>query len=221
MIADSRGAPPSLALSILLLALAAGCAAPRLRVEPAELAQLAPEHKLLLFDAESGLDAAIDGRDQVVEELRDLRRAIRRAQEKRELAERDRDLFADKGDGERAKIAALRADAEKARRRYLEARVRWAEERLAQRRRQLVVAKAELELARARLVVQHQTAGAPGIAVADFERQVERYAESARALGEDVAEAAARMAEKEAEWQQAQDASRAAGGAFLGARWLD
>ena len=199
-----------------------GCrSAPTLRVDADVLDKITIENKLLLFDAENELNIAIDSRDQVVDEIAQYKDDIRRAKKKQAVAERDADVFADKGDPERARVAALRADAEGTRIDFLEATLEWARERLVKERRRLVVAKAQFELAKARLVKKNNVPGASDIVLADFEEQVADYKEDVDAADEDIAAAEAEMNSKEEAWIVVADKLAAATGGALGSRWLD
>ncbi len=199
-----------------------GCrSAPSLRVDADVLDKITIENKLLLFDAENELNIAIDSRDQVVDEIAQLKDDIRRAKKKQEVAERDSEVFADKGDNERAKFAALRASAELTRIEFLEAALAWARERLVKERARLIVAKAQFELAKARLVKKNNVPGASDIELADFEAQVEEYKEDVNDTDEDIAAAEAEMLAKEEAWVAKSEQLAAATGGALGSRWLD
>lgn len=195
--------------------------APSLRVDADVLDKITIENKLLLFDAENELNIAIDSRDQVVDEIAQIKDDIRRARKKQEVAERDSEVFADKGDNERAKFAALRAVTEDSRIEYLEAYLAWSRERLVKERARLIVAKAQFELAKARLVKKNNVPGASDIELADFEAQVEEYKEDVNDTDEDIAVAEAEMATKEEAWVAKSEQLAAATGGALGSRWLD
>ncbi|MEQ9498975.1 MAG: hypothetical protein RIT81_18995 [Deltaproteobacteria bacterium] len=195
--------------------------APSLRVDADVLDKITIENKLLLFDAENELNIAIDSRDQVVDEIAQIKDDIRRARKKQQVAERDSEVFADKGDNERAKFAALRAVTEESRIEYLEAYLAWSRERLVKERARLIVAKAQFELAKARLVKKNNVPGASDIELADFEAQVEEYKEDVNDTDEDIAAAEAEMAAKEEAWVAKSDQLAAATGGALGSRWLD
>jgi chromosome segregation ATPase len=195
--------------------------APSLRVDADVLDKITIENKLLLFDAENELNIAIDSRDQVVDEIAQIKDDIRRARKKQQVAERDSEVFADKGDNERAKFAALRAVTEDSRIEYLEAYLAWSRERLVKERARLIVAKAQFELAKARLVKKNNVPGASDIELADFEAQVEEYKEDVNDTDEDIAVAEAEMATKEEAWVAKSEQLAAATGGALGSRWLD
>lgn len=199
-----------------------GCrSAPSLRVDADVLDKITIENKLLLFDAENELNIAIDSRDQVVDEIEQLKEDIRRAKKKRDVAERDADVFSSKGDGDRARIAVLRQDAEGARAEFLEATLEWARERLNKERRKLIVARAKFELAKATLVKKNNVPGASDIELADFEAQVAEYSEDVNDADEDIAEAEASMNQAEEAWVAVADQLAAQTGGALGSRWLD
>jgi hypothetical protein len=152
--------------------LAGSCAAPSLTVDRDVLEKITIENKLLLFDAENELNIAIDTRDQVVDENEQIKEDIQRSKTKLEVAERDQEAFADKGDAERAKIAGFKATSEEARIDYLAARLEWARSRLDRERKKLIVAKAKFELAKASLVKKNNVPGASDIDLEDFQEQV-------------------------------------------------
>jgi chromosome segregation ATPase len=210
----------------LALALAASlgtaCATPpSLRVRADVLDKITIENKLLLFDAENELNIAIDARDQVVDEIARLKEDARRARKKGQVAERDEQVFSDKGDAERARLAVLRGQAAEAQLEYLDARLEWARERLDKERRQLIVAKAKFELAKAKLVKKNNVPGASSIDLADFEAQVSEYAEDVGDSEAEIKEAEATMKDAEAQWVAATGALRDASGGALGSRWLE
>ena len=179
------------------------------------------ENKLLLFDAENELNIAIDSRDQVVDEIEQIKEDIRRAKKKREVAERDQEAFADKGDTERAKIAGFKAVSEDSRIEYLDARLEWARARLVRERAKLIVAKAKFELAKARLVKKNNVPGASAIDLPDFEEQVKDYEEDVASTEEDIQETEAEMKQEEEAWLAASKSLRQATGGALGSRWID
>ncbi len=206
---------------LLVLALVACRSAPSQRVDRDVLERISIENKLLLFDAENELNIAIDARDQVVDELEQLKEDLRRVRLKQNVAERDVQVFGDKGDVERAKVAALRAEAAEAQHEFLQARLAWARERLARERQKLIVAKAKFELAKATLVKKNNVPGASEIELSDFEAQVSSYAGEVGEYDADVTEAEAEMKTREGEWVARAKALQAATGGALGSRWLD
>jgi chromosome segregation ATPase len=185
------------------------------------LEKITIENKLLLFDAENELNIAIDSRDQVVDEIEQIKEDIRRAKKKHAVAERDQESFADKGDNERSKIAGFKAVSEEARVDYLDARLEWARTRLVRERAKLIVAKAKFELAKARLVKKNNVPGASDIELADFEEQVKDYEEDVAGTEEDITEAEAEMKQMEEGWLAASKSLRQASGGALGSRWID
>ncbi len=201
--------------------LAASCAAPSLTVDKDVLDKITIENKLLLFDAENELNIAIDSRDQVVDEIEQIKEDIRRAKKKLEVAERDQEAFNDKGDQERAKVAAYKGTSEEARIDYLDARLDWARARLGRERAKLIVAKAKFELAKASLVKKNNVPGASSIDLADFEAQVKDYEEDVTDADEDIKETESEMKQKENAWLVASKALRQATGGALGSRWID
>ena len=197
------------------------CAAPSLTVDRDVLEKITIENKLLLFDAENELNIAIDSRDQVVDEIEQIKEDIQRAKTKLEVAERDQESFADKGDAERAKIAGFKATSEEARIDYLSARLDWARSRLDRERKKLIVAKARFELAKASLVKKNNVPGASDIDLADFEEQVKDYEEDVADTDPDIAETESEMKQKEESWLAASKSLRQASGGALGSRWID
>jgi chromosome segregation ATPase len=195
--------------------------APSKRVDGKVLEKLTIENRLLLFDAENELNIAIDARYQVVDEIDAIKEDIDRAKQKLQTARRDEKSFSGKGDGEQARIAGLRADAQKQRIRYLDARLDWARERLDVEDRRLVVAKAEFELAKARLVKKNNVPGASRIKIEDFTAQVEKYKSKVEDADEDVERALTRLSEREEAWIAASQTLQEASGGALGSRWLD
>jgi chromosome segregation ATPase len=185
------------------------------------LEKITIENKLLLFDAENELNIAIDSRDQVVDEIEQIKEDIRRAKKKLEVAERDQESFADKGDAERAKIAGFKAVSEDARIDYLDARLDWARSKLDRERAKLIVAKAKFELAKARLVKKNNVPGASGIEITDFEEQVKDYEEDVASTDSDITESESEMKQKEDAWLAASKSLRQATGGALGSRWID
>ena len=212
----------ALTLVVLMAGFAPACATPpTLRVRSDVLDKITIENKLLLFDAENELNIAIDARDQVVDEIARLKEDAKRARKKRQVAERDQDVFADKGDTERARLAVLRGQAAEAQIEYVDARLDWARQRLDKERRQLVVAKAKFELAKAKLVKKNNVPGASSIDLEDFEDQVKSYAEDVGDSEADILEAEASMKRAEDVWVAANGALRDASGGALGSRWLE
>ncbi len=195
--------------------------APHLRVDSDVLEKITIENKLLLFDAENELNIAIDARDQVVDEIAQIRDDIRRAEKKREVAVRDGEIFESKGDERRRELAALRRTTARAQIDYLEARLEWAEERLDRQRRELVVARARFELAKARLVKKNNVPGASDIDLADFEAQVEDLRADVGETDDDIEDAELEMKAREQNWVAESKALQEASGGALGSRWLD
>ncbi len=179
------------------------------------------ENKLLLFDAENELNIAIDARDQVVDEIAQLKDDFRRAEKKHAVAERDQEVFGNKGDQDRSRLAGLRAEASAAQADFVEARLQWARQRLTKERKRLVVARSKFELAKAKLVKKNNVPGASRIDLADFERQVLEYAEDVKDADADIQEAEAEMEAMEDAWITKNDALREASGGAFGSRWLD
>ncbi|MEO1334815.1 MAG: hypothetical protein AAFV29_04195 [Myxococcota bacterium] len=195
--------------------------APHLRVDADVLDKITIENKLRLFDAENELNIAIDARDQVIDEIAQIKDDVRRADKKREVAQRDVEVFESKGDGERVRLSELRRAAATARIEYLDARLEWARGRLDRQRRQLIVAKARFELAKARLVKKNNVPGASDIDLEDFEEQVKDYRAEVGETDEDIKEAEIEMKAREENWiAQSKTLQEATGGA-LGSRWLD
>jgi chromosome segregation ATPase len=192
-----------------------------LRVDKDVLDKITIENKLLLFDAENELNIAIDSRDQVVDEIEQIKEDTRRAGTKRDVALRDEDAFSDKGDSERARIAGLKAVSQDARIDYLEARLDWARARLDQERAKLIVAKAKFELAKAKLVKKNNVPGASDLEIEDFEEQVKDYEEDVTDYAEDIAEAETEMKNAEQTWVTASKPLQQATGGALGSRWID
>lgn len=208
----------ALAVSLPTLACSSG---PRLRVTTDVLEKITIENKLLLFDAENELNIAIDARDQVVDEIDQIKEDMRRSGQKRDVAARDAEIFADKGDGERARLAALREVVGEARIEYLGARLEWGRERLDGERARLLVARAQFELAKARLVKKNNVPGASDIDLADFEEQIRDYSEDVGSADLSVKEAEIEMKQAEASWLSANKALESASGGALGSRWLE
>ncbi len=204
-----------------VLALSSCLSAPRLRVDPDVLDKITIENKMRLFEAENELNIAIDARDQVVDEIAQLKDDLKRARKKRDVAERDEDVFEDKGDAERVRLATLRREAASAHMDYLDARLDWARERLGKERKSLIVARARFELAKAKLVKKNNVPGASRIDLEDFEAQVQDYSEDVDEADEDIQEAKAAMDGMEQAWVAKNDALRSASGGALGSRWLD
>jgi len=194
---------------------------PRKRVDGKVLEKLTIENRLLLFDAENELNIAIDARYQVLDEIEQIKLDIERAKEKLDTARRDEELFADKGNAERVTVAALRAETQKTRIKYLEARLEWARRRLQVEDERLDVARAEFELAKARLVKKNNVPGASDIDIEDFEDQVANFEERVADADADVEEALAKLTEKEEAWVQASRALQQATGGALGSRFLE
>ena len=212
----------SLLLVIALHISASGCgSAPRLRVAADVLEKITIENKLRLFDAENELNIAIDARDQVVDEIAQIKDDIRRTRKKREVAIRDEEVFESKGDAQRKELSALRRAAAGAHIDYLQARLEWARGRLDRQRAELVVAKAKFELAKARLVKKNNVPGASDIDLADFEAQVEDYRADVGETNEDIADAEIEMKAREQNWIAQSKALQNATGGALGSRWLD
>lgn len=208
-------------LVLAVAALAACGSDPRLRVDGSVLERITIENKLLLFDAENELDIALDDRDRAEEALAAIRADRKTVGRRRERARRDLDLFRDKGDADRARIAELRIAETEARLGYLEARKRAAKLRLERAERDLVTARARFELAKARLVHRNNVPGADDIDVAAFEAQVDTYAARADGIVPRIEAAVAEVDEAEATWSDAAAQLRAASGGALGSRWLD
>lgn len=210
-------------LTILCVAtvMSACASGPRKRVDGKVLEKLTIENRLLLFDAENELNIAIDARYQVLDEIEQIKIDIERAREKLETARRDEDLFADKGNAERVEVAALRAETQKTRIRYLEARLDWARERLQVEEKRLDVARAEFELAKARLVKKNNVPGASKIEIEDFEKQVQSFEQRVEDADRDVEKALAKLSVREEAWVQASRALQEATGGALGSRFLD
>ncbi len=185
------------------------------------LEKITIENKLLLFDAENELNIAIDARDQVVDEIEQLKEEKRRTKKKRVVADRDVDVFSQKGDSERAKLANLKGESFESRLLYIDARLSWARARLDQERARLVVARAKFELAKARLVKKNNVPGASDIDLEDFEEQVKDYQEDVGESDEDVKEAEAFMKKQEEAWIASSKVLRDASGGALGSRWLE
>ncbi len=203
------------------IAVASCRSAPKLRVDKDVLDKITIENKLLLFDAENELNIAIDSRDQVVDEIEQIKDDVKRMQKKRDVALRDEDLFSDKGDKERANIATARAAEAAAHIDYLRARLDWVRERLVRERAKLVVAKAQFELAKARLVKKNNVPGASDIDLADFEGQVANYTKDVEGSSGDIKDAESEMKAAEQQWAVAVKALQSATGGALGSRWLE
>jgi hypothetical protein len=137
------------------------------------------------------------------------------------VALRDADVFADKGDQEHSKIAAMRAQEAAAHIDYLRARLEWVRERLVKERARLVVAKAQFELAKARLVKKNNTPGASGIDIADFEAQVENYKKDVDDSSGDIKDKESDMKAAETAWTGVVKQLQVASGGAIGSRWLD
>jgi hypothetical protein len=211
-----------LAASVVVVFALIGCAsAPKLRVDKNVLDKITIENKLLLFDAENELNIAIDSRDQVVDEIEQIKDDIKRMQKKKDVALRDADAFSDKGDRERASIASARATETGAHIDYLRARLQWVRERLVKERAKLVVAKAQFELAKARLVKKNNVPGASDIDLTDFEGQVAHYSKDVDDASGDIKEAEAEMKTAEQNWTTAVKQLQTATGGALGSRWLE
>jgi hypothetical protein len=211
----------AISLTLSLVDLAACRSAPKLRVDKDVLEKITIENKLLLFDAENELNIAIDSRDQVVDEIDQLKDDIKRTQKKREVALRDADLFSDKGDREKAGIAAARAQEAVAHIDYLRARLQWVRERLVRERAKLIVAKAQFELAKARLVKKNNVPGASDIDLTDFEAQVAHYSKDVDDANTDIKSAETDMKAAEQSWTVAVKQLQSATGGALGSRWLE
>ena len=185
------------------------------------LEKITIENKLLLFDAENELDIALDDKDQVLDELEALDRRRAKVEEERARARRDIDLFRDKGNPERAEIAALQARAAEAQLEHLEAERKAALVRLEREERALVVARARFELAKARLVKRNNVPGAADLKLEDFEEQVERYQERVLDLDDELDEAQAEVDATEEAWSMAAARLRDESKGAYGSRWLD
>lgn len=207
-------------IAIVGIGVMSACASSK-RVDGSVLEKLTIENRLLLFEAENELNIAVDSRYQVVDEIEQMKVDIEKAKEKLAVARRDEDLFAKKGDSERATLAALRAESQLTRIRYLEARLSWARERLEVEDKRLDVALAEFELAKARLVKKNNVPGASKIKVEKFEAQVDRLEAKAEAADKSVEKALVRLTEREEAWIQASRALQEASGGAFGSRWLD
>jgi len=210
-----------LAAFLITTVMSACASGPRKRVDGKVLEKLTIENRLLLFEAEKELNIAVDARYQVLDEIEQIKIDIERAEEKLDVARRDEDLFADKGNREKAEIAALRAETQKTRIRYLEARLEWARKRLEVESKKLDVARAEFELAKARLVKKNNVPGASKITIEDFEDQVAKYEKRVEDADENVEEALAKLSTREEAWVQASRALQEATGGALGSRFLD
>lgn len=210
-----------LGVALTAIAISACASGPRKRVDGKVLEKLTIENRLLLFDAENELNIAIDARYQVLDEIEQIKIDIDRAKEKLEVARRDEDLFADKGNMERVEVAALRAETQKTRIRYLDARLDWARKRLEVEDKRLDVARAEFELAKARLVKKNNVPGASKIDLGDFEKQVAKYEERVEDADQNVEEALTKLSTREEAWVQASRALQEATGGALGSRFLD
>ncbi len=212
----------SLVLFPALLTCASGCgSAPHLRVDADVLERITIENKLRLFDAENELNIAIDARDQVVDEIEQIKQDIRRTQKKRDVAARDEDLFDDKGDQRRVALSRLRRTTAIAQLDYLDARLEWARRRLDRQRRALIVAKAKFELAKAKLVKRNNVPGASDIEIEDFEEQVADYSADVGETEEEISEAELEMKAREQNWIAESKRLQNATGGALGSRWLD
>ena len=196
-------------------------AAPGLRVSADVLDKITIENKLLLFDAENELNIAIDARDEIVDEIAQTKKDIKRTKQKRKVAARDEDVFSDKGDEERARVASLRARAASAQLEYLESRLSWTRERLRRERDRLVLARAHFELAKAKLVKKNNVPGASELDLEDFEAQVRDYAEDVHDADGNIRDAETTMRQREEAWVQVAKQLRDASGGALGSRWLE
>ncbi len=214
----ARGAMSCAIIGLVFTACASG---PRKRVDGKVLEKLTIENRLLLFDAENELNIAIDARDQVLDEIEQIKIDIERAKDKLDVAKRDERLFKDKKSEDRAMIAALRAETQKTRIKYLEARLDWARDRLDVEGKRLDVARAEFELAKARLVKKNNVPGASRVNVQDFEKQVAKYEKRVADADKGVQKAQAKLDEREEAWIQAAQALQEASGGALGSRFLD
>jgi chromosome segregation ATPase len=204
--------------ALFLIACASG---PRKRVDGKVLEKLTIENRLLLFDAENELNIAVDARYQVLDEIEQIKIDIDRAKEKLQVAERDEDLFRDKKNAEKAEIAALRAETQKTRIRYLDARLDWARKRLDVENEKLDVARAEFELAKARLVKKNNVPGASKLKVEDFEKQVQKFEDRVESADAAVEKALEKLSQREEAWVIASQALQEATGGALGSRFLD
>ena len=137
------------------------------------------------------------------------------------LLRRDSSTVLDVGCGTGRDVAALRAETQKTRIKYLEARLEWARRRLQVEDERLDVARAEFELAKARLVKKNNVPGASDIDIEDFEDQVANFEERVADADADVEEALAKLTEKEEAWVQASRALQQATGGALGSRFLE
>ncbi len=214
---------PFLPMAFLLLAAISihGCGGLSYQVDRDLLREVSVEHKLLLFEAENEVGIAFDEQEQIQRQIKDTRAEIAKAKALSVEAERDADRASDKNDGRAEQLALASREVLALKRDFLEARVTMLRKKLSAQDDLLQVALAKYELAKAKLVKKNNVEGAASLDLADFEEQVSKYVDAARASQATVSEYDKEAVVLRNAWQAARAKLEQSGGAGAASPWAD
>ncbi len=205
---------------ILLLGLVS-CAGLSHTVDRELLRDITIENKLMLFDAENDVAIALDEREQLVRQVRDLRVEVREVLAQIREAQSDEERALAKNEAEKATLAARAEEVFELQLTVLGARIDLAKDRLQVQERLLRVAEAKFELAKAKLCKRNNVFGAAELELEDFEQQVRETIDEAREASEDLSDDEKALAELVAVWQQARADLMKASGGGVGSPWAE
>ncbi len=205
----------------LLAAQLVGCAGLRYTVDRDLLAEITIENKLLLFDAENDVSIALDEREQISREIYQTKVDISDAELQIAEAENDEDRAAEKGEADRAKLAAAAQQVFALKVDYLYRRLSYLREKLDAQDHLIMVAKAKYELAKATLVKKNNVRGASDIELEDYEEQVGDHVERAKESRVDLAEVEKEVDAYQQRWLQTREQLMAQSGGGVGSPWAE
>jgi hypothetical protein len=206
-----------LAISIAL----SGCGGMSYTIDRDLLRDITIENKLLLFDAENDVSIAIDEREQIQRQIRDLRTDIRDAHAQVREADGDRERAQAKNESARSTLAERARAVFELKITFLLAQIDLLREKLVVQDRVVLVAETKFELAKAKLVKRNNVYGAADVDLTDFEAQVDDAVESARGARQDFAEDEKALVAVKGEWQKAREQLAKDSGGGVGSPWAE
>lgn len=185
------------------------------------LRQLTIEQKLLLFDAENDVNIALDERENLRGQIRELKDAIAFADQQQAEADSDAERWSEKGRTEQAALARQAVEVFELKLEYLDAELDFLRTKLDVQDALIKLAWAKFELAKAKLVKSNNTQGAADIDLEDFEEQVTSVAERASDEKEDLKALRQETDAVRTQWESQRDRLAKASGGGVGSPWTE
>lgn len=179
------------------------------------------EQKLLLFDAQNEVAITLDEREELRQDIAELKLDRQKVARAIRDAEEDADRADDKGDVQAEQISNLAAEVFELQSDYLDEALTYARDRLAAHEQMVKVAHAKFELAKARLVKDNNLPGASSIDLEDFEEQVDSAVEDAQEERAELKEQQTEVDNAKKAWLQQREVLNKKSGGALGNPWVD